>query len=523
MAYGVILDTVSIQQYVFSTNSLKENLGASYLVENEIYGKILTEVAKKIFSSLDDSIFEAWYKEPERIAIKNGAEFEIGYIGGGNALLLFKNETKAKEFMKEWSKRLFIECPGIIPASAIRELDLDNNFPKTLKALFKALSDNKAQFVPQTIIPRHGITADCRRTGYSREVWSEQLPEDEKDYISSVSFAKIKVSNNAKKNHNEFLKLCNKHDTYAFTDELEKLGQLKGKDNYIAIVHIDGNDMGKRFREQDSLVDLRELSISVREATKNAFKVMLSKIIEKIPEMGEDFKLEKEDDKTILPIRPIIIGGDDITFVSEGRLGIWLAKVFLEAFEKQTVSDGKPLTACAGIAITKTKYPFYRGYELAEDLTKKAKEKKNKKEDTGSWLDFHLSYGGFSGTLSEIRERQYKTTEYKLLMRPYKLSDFKELLKGVAELKSKVKKDNKDRSRYSRSKIMKLREALFLGKTEIELFEIELKAKELKLPEYKDFKGNRIVINSETPYFDMLELMEFYPDFALKEVTDETV
>lgn len=514
MAYGVILDTVSIQQYVFSTNSLKENLGASYLIK-EIYESPLKETLKELFSLNEEailSILEAWQKEPEKIAINNGAEFEIGYIGGGNAFILFKEKEKAQEFVKEWSKRLLVECPGLIPASAIGEIDI-NNFSESQKKLFEQLSNNKSSFVPQTMLPRHGITADCRRTGYSREIWCEKLPEEDQDFISSVSNAKIGAAESANKTHDELLRQY--RDRFTFTDDLEKLGQLKNKDSHIAIVYIDGNDMGNRFKGQNSLVDLRKLSISVRNATKNAFQKMLAELIEKIPEM-KDFKLDKEDNKTILPLRPIIIGGDDITFVSEGRLGIWLAEVFLEAFEEQTVSDGKPLTACAGIAITKTKYPFYRGYHLSEELTKSAKNKRKDKKDTGSWLDFHISSGGFSGTLSEIRKRQYKTTDYELLMRPYKLSDFKEILKGVAKLKSKGKED---KAEYPRSKIMKLREVLFLGKTEMELFEIELKAKELKLPKYKDFEGDRIVKDQKTPYFDMLELMELYPEFALKEAS----
>jgi hypothetical protein len=31
---ALIVDTVSIQKYIFSSNKLKENIGASYIVEN---------------------------------------------------------------------------------------------------------------------------------------------------------------------------------------------------------------------------------------------------------------------------------------------------------------------------------------------------------------------------------------------------------------------------------------------------------------------------------------------------------
>lgn len=383
MPYGVIFDTISIQQYIFSTNSLKENLGASYIVEELVYGRILKDAVKKVIPDLNDSIFDEWKTNYQKVTIKNGADFEIGYIGGGNAFLLFKEKSKAEEFIKEWSKIILVECPGINVISATGEIDF-NDFKIGLRNLFKKLSDNKSFFIPHTILMRHGITADCRRTGYSREIWCDKLPEKEKDYISSVSNAKIVAAEYANKKHYELLGEF--QGEYTFTDDLEKLGQLKSKDNHIAIVYIDGNEMGQRFKEQNSLPDIRNLSLSVRNATKTAFKKMLNKLIQSIRSMKEsgDFILETSNNKTILPVRPIIIGGDDITFVSDGRLGIWLAKVFIEALESEKVSDKKPLTACAGISIIKTKYPFYRGYHLAESLASNAKHKRKESKKGGS-------------------------------------------------------------------------------------------------------------------------------------------
>ncbi|MGB9823398.1 Cas10/Cmr2 second palm domain-containing protein [Thermodesulfovibrio sp.] len=518
--FAVLLDTVSIQRYVFSTNNLKENIGASYIVE-DIYDSHLKKVNKEMFPELTEEYYEAWETEPDRIRIKeNGVPFEIGYIGGGNALLLFKEKDRAQEFIKKWTLRLLIHAPGIIPACAFGEIDL-NNFSSSLKILFKTLAKNKASFVPQTIIRRHGITAECPRTGLSREVWCRNLPDEEQDYISSVSNAKIEAAEKAKRKIIEILKELNLDKKYTFTDELDKLGQSKGEDSHIAIVHIDGNDMGQRVKEQKDLVTLRKFSCSVRRATLDSFKGILKELdkyidyieeAKKYQEQKKELKLVYDGGKTILPIRPIIIGGDDITFVSEGRLGIWLAKVFLEEFERQKVSDGKPLTACAGIAITKTKYPFYRGYELSENLCKSAKRKRKEQRDNGSWLDFHLAYGGFSGSLDDIRESHYKAPNVKsLVLRPYKIQDFYELLSAVSEFK---KKDN-GKTKFPRSKLMELRQVLYMDKDAQELFIEELSARQLKLPKYKDFDGSEIVKGNQTPYFDMIELIELYPESAL--------
>ena len=135
--------------------------------------------------------------------------------------------------------------------------------------------------------------------------------------------------------------------------------------------------------------------------------------------------MQEKNNKIILPIRSIIMGGDDITFVCDGRMGIHFAKIFIGNFEKQKDNNGNNLnlTSCAGIAITKTKFPFYRGYELAEQLCDNAKKVRTKKEDSGSWLDFQIEFGGFSGTLEEIRDSNFRAPQGNLIYRPYKIGD----------------------------------------------------------------------------------------------------
>jgi len=510
--YGVLLDTMGIQRYVFSSNNLKENIGASQLVD-DIYDSHLREVIKKIFHITDEHFYTTWQDSPHLLNIRqNSAPFEIGYIGGGNALLLFREENKAKEFIKEWSMRLLVHCPGIIPACAIQQVDF-GHFSDSLSELFKKLALRKGSFVPETIIRRHGITAECSRTGFSAEVFCEKLPAEGQDYISSVSHAKIMAAEEADRRLKDILKESGLDKEYTFTDLLDKLGQSHGEDSHIAIVHIDGNDTAQRFMNQRSLEDIRRLSKTFKAATFEAFKKMLEEVVKNIENFDKiGLKLGQSHNKTILPLRPIIIGGDDITFVSEGRLGIWLAKIFLEHFSKQTVSDSEPISACAGIAITRTKYPFYRGYRLSEELTRIAKNSRKKENDNGSWIDFHFAYGGFSGTLGDIRREQYQSCDgTRLILRPYKIDDFNELLIGVAELKGK------GGSKFPRSKLMDLRQVLYLSEAEQELFLRELMARRLKLPSYtrKGFSGDELVLNRETPYLDMIEIMDFYPEFAL--------
>lgn len=515
--YGVLLNTMSIQNYIFATNRLKENLGASHLVKN-IYEEPLKNTIKNLFPETSDDFFDKWKNEPENMPVIDGnAPFEIGYIGGGNALLFFKQQSAAEEFIRNWSTRLLVESPGLIPATAVEKITLsgamDETFSEIMKKLNRSLAVNKNRNIPQTILPRHGITAECAHTGYSMEVWCDDLPQEERKYISSLSHAKLKAAKKAQEEMKIFLTELGFNDRYTFTDELEKLGQQRHEESYIAIVHIDGNEMSQRFRKQKTLYGNRMLSKTLAKATIDSFKDLLNKIVSEFDKIEKEFNISKKDNKSILPIRPIIIGGDDITFVSAGKLGIYLAKIFLEFFNKKNVYDNEPLTACAGVAITKTKYPFYRGYKLSDELLSSAKHARKMNKSNGSWLDFHLLKGSISGSLETLRQKDYESSNRVLYMRPYSLEALNALLKSTSYF---LKKKN-GKPAFARTKLMELREVLYKDEALQESFIKELETRGLRLPEYEEFDGTRLIKNNKTPYLDMIELLELYPEFALKE------
>jgi hypothetical protein len=77
---ALIVDTVSIQKYIFSSNKLKENIGASYIVENA-FNEPLKNALKKTFGEIDFDL-ESWRKDPDTLLLQSGSPFEILYSGG---------------------------------------------------------------------------------------------------------------------------------------------------------------------------------------------------------------------------------------------------------------------------------------------------------------------------------------------------------------------------------------------------------------------------------------------------------
>ncbi len=491
--YAVLADARGIQSYVFSTNKMKLALGASQIVKS-IYESRIKDVVQEM--RVKAANFNDWKISPGKIAIlQDDVEFEVGYIGGGNALLLFAKEGYAKEFIKRWTSDLLIYAPGLNISVVYSKLKISNGGEFDLKEIHNILSKEKNEFIPNTYLPKYGITADCNYTGLSAE--TVRINEDgEIEFVSSVAATKLVNSKLMEKQ---------RFKEYGFPVEFDKLGQREGN-SHIAVVHIDGNSIGKLFEEQRNISAFRKLSNRISEATEKSMEkvfVFLSNILEEIKQSGE-FEIKDK----ILPIRVIIQGGDDITFVTDGRLGLVLAEEFIKEFSKYSVEvEGRkiPLSASAGVAIANSKYPFYRLYKLAEELCSNAKVEAHKNIGK-SYIDFFVSYGGFFGELSSMREK-YLThgKDYKLYFGPYSINE-PEDVRCLCYLKEGIKCLRK----WPRSKVKELRDAI--ANDRFKIFREECNARELKLPDVKVNDKGFVERDGKfySPYFDMVEMFDLF-------------
>jgi hypothetical protein len=153
-----------------------------------------------------------------------------------------------------------------------------------------------------------------------------------------------------------------------------------GDNRYIAVVHADGNGLGQllmnmeRFVEEEARADylsaFYQVSIAIEQATQRAAQraVEATLLNNRHPQTG------------MLPARPVVLGGDDLTIIVRGDLAVPFTRIFLAAFEEETAARMTPLlarglpvperlTACAGIAYIKASQPFYLAAHLAEGIT----------------------------------------------------------------------------------------------------------------------------------------------------------
>lgn len=540
----VLLEVGGIQEYVFGSNELVQNIGASELVFHALTSwvfetlddlKLAHNVPKTGGEYQIDSAL-GQYKITDSNILKDNLDAEIIYTGGGNALVMFREKPNARSFIEKLTRRGLEHAPvlELVAASARVHWDDEGALTHALNDLHKKLSARKEDREFSTPLLGLGVTAPCAFTGLPavNQDWYAEQNDEPTRLVSDVVDAKIQAFY---EHHDDRLEMIlpqvktalqGKHALKGFVYDFDLLG-TPGASSYLAVIHTDGNGMGKRFKKlgekylnnQEHARALRHMSESVSRAATTALNHAVNALLKSYD--GEKFggavpvAVNKKRERQ-LPFRPIVFGGDDVTFVCEGRLGLTLAREYLYAYANETLHDGEKATAHGGVAVVHTHFPFARAYELSAALAQSAKKYINQNpSDNLTALDWHFAVSGVVRELEEIRKREYEVEDGKLYLRPYRLiPENKDVERTWATFERIIKEfsmpaeDGKSWSE-SRNKRRALRDALRAGAVATKQF---LDLNEQKLP--KIFHLGDIHETGwqggKCGYYDALEALDFY-------------
>ena len=295
---ALLFDTRSIQRYIYSGNMLRTNIGASYLVDRLFEEVLIQQTLKKdLFPELGAVDDENWQNDEKLTAKFNpGCLCKVVYIGGGNALLLFSSEAAdgiEKKVVSVFTKKVLEQCPGLQTGAAIGEMDFTSkdNMQKSFSDLRVQLKKNQSCIIPRVNVAQTGLTLECDVNGESANYCDRDHDiKHGKDvrFFSQEVAAKTKAAKKAggwlKSELNKIFKEHGKEnllDGYEFPSELEDLGQTEGE-NYIAVVHVDGNNMGERFSQNEGLSQYKNMSRQVRHKTWESFALLVENIVQSI-------------------------------------------------------------------------------------------------------------------------------------------------------------------------------------------------------------------------------------------------
>lgn len=412
--YLVVVDTAQIQPYVFGSNRLRENIGASYLVAQAT---------------------GAWAE-----ALLRNPIWKV-YAGGGNFVALMPSASDAEEFTRRLSRRVLECAPGLRLVIAARPFEADKE--RLADALRRAAEDlavhKRREPLPSPLLGL-SVTQPCGATGLPATGITPRRGRDPSSVYpaSEEILAKIDAAGPAQKRLKEDLPPSPGYD---YPSNFDDLGRSAGENSYIAVVHADGNGMGRRLSalaQQAPNNDVCKLMLDgfaaeLNRASLAALRATVARL-EKAYGQAEGILAQiplRESEQHgifLLPMRPLVFGGDDVTFVCDGRLGLALATCYLEAFHRETQNLlGGPATACAGVAIVKTHYPFARAYELSDALCRSAKglcrNLQTRHNREMACVDWHFTSGGLLGELDDIRHREYDVSSGRMSLRPVTLDN----------------------------------------------------------------------------------------------------
>ena len=517
---AILFDVQSIQKYIFANNKLKANVGASYIVDRLFEDVLCKDVIENIGVEVDTT---SWLTRSDSITSLSKPVY-VAYIGGGNALVLVDNEHESlvQDIVKKFTTQVLIKYPGLKVGATTGSITLDGTqFSTDLSQLYKQLKANQFTLNPIVHPANTGLTTICDFSGDVAD--TVQSFGKDKRLVATSFTSKFETFEAANTRLKKFLFNTEAID-WVFPSELEDLGQNKSTEksktgiNDIAIVHIDGNNMGAHFRQCKTLEERSALSKRVAAKTLESFKALIEWIIAKYDILDEHLELAEN----MLPIRPIIVGGDDITFICNARIAVQASHYLMQ----QLLSDanGMSISSCAGIAVIPTSYPFFRGYEMAEQLCDSAKSKMRAynaahEVNESCWMDFAFLHGETEPTLEQFFANEYSSLTGNMHFGPYRVYSATDTnatkdMEALVQLLDCTTQFNEGKV-MAQNKVKELRSILQDNEHMWTVFLEQLRNTGKSMPEvagwdmFREKLWTKVNNKMRTPYVDAIELMDY--------------
>lgn len=391
-AYAYLFECKGIQRYVFGSGRLRQVIGASDLVANIASsggGDLLQR-------ALDAAELEA---NPSRRA-------------GGAFCLHAEDEKSLARFRRLWRLAFGVRHPGL---EFVDGAPASGSDPMMAEAAAygkrTAARENSAAFLPPTghpfarFNPHTGFAAVREaQKGQDRtllDAVGEPQLRSEQDSLAARFLSEADATTYRFPRHFKPSEANDDNPVFPFV----------GNDRRIGFIHADLSGLGGIFRcvkktatqPEDVFAIARAVEDAIAEAARSACRAVL---------------LDRTCDG-VVPARPVLLGGDDVTIIVRADLAVDFAKKFLLDVERETAEAfsslggrdrGLPerLSACAGIAVVSAGHPFQAAARLAEDLCDSAK-KKAKRADGPPWpsfLEFAVATSTIDESFASWRERE---------------------------------------------------------------------------------------------------------------------
>jgi hypothetical protein len=390
--YQVNIEFLRVQTFLFAVPRLRNMVGANVLLGEMIRLRLPQLLAgnsrkyyrnrrKLVTSKLKlspDIKFEPLCDDPledSPIAFKDKDKpadlYKRGILrrDGGHFSALFNDLKEAEIFKKSAHNLLLQELPGLRFEISLNE--------------FGAKPENKQIAISQQLVELPQIQV-CQVSGNGPAAYKEDTKKDsETIYISEAA-------NKAQKKGWLFSKTL-RGDTpeYKRTRDMVSMisrtllpsldledppdfQSLCGND-YMAIIHADGNSIGLRYKHYKDQIS-KDLSDLHKEMYGEQFYYSMRVIVRAALKKAIENTFADFSSDQYRPYQILMLGGDDLLMICRAKHAFDFTIEYAKALENKPLADGHPLTVGIGMVIASPSLPFYHLHHLAESLASSAKQ-----------------------------------------------------------------------------------------------------------------------------------------------------
>ena len=409
-SYLIMLQTNSNQPFILSSPRLREQIGASF--EITLLSHWVEEETKELLR-LKELPSSFWVSD-----------------SSGKVIIRFRDtdgdpKELAKRLIREVTLRALTDAPGLDVTGVFIEASSGPVDPADLKRLDREFSEYSlnrrpaaARFPQFPFLERGSESALPASASLGDLEFSQESLQpnnfDESSPLSLPSRVKRAFASTSRKRQvddvkerlakqGKELKQEPEFDptklAAAFQDG-EESEDAKNMLSSVGVVHSDGNGVGAIMRDLGSAHNRAQetgVCVSADEVhtdPNDALQTFIMVVNKRLDQAVKDaialswYDVQKLTPDTVVPIVPVLVGGDDVTVYTDGCYAIPFAEAYIRHYEELTEKDellkqlavvagakkAGPLTASAGVAIVGRNFPFHIAYDLAEDLVSRGKE-----------------------------------------------------------------------------------------------------------------------------------------------------
>lgn len=402
MYYCYLFEAKSIQDYLFQSNKLKDVIAASERLDR------LIDSTK---DSVLDQVLKAAELESDLLNRDVNTEHTIHFLRckGGAFYAYCQQQAPLVSLRSAWTLTLSQLFPSMVYTDALSEA------PSLKVALDKAMEGlNAARNTPQvnfplssTVIERYSRTGNgvvplsslaqraCVKDEFKNDSALDIDTELHRQAYQAFDMRETAALQDRFTPENRQGAICYPIDfekEFAFSGPQLKRKHQREAIKDMALIHIDGNGLGILLRQLKSALKdqsdavycqaFRDFSEALNKATVAAARIATEQVYQHVIAENDFYEA-----CVTLPMRPIVLGGDDVTLFCRADLALDYATTFCCAFKqeseralvdvfKQYLSDSglfPYITASGGILYHKAGHPFSHSHHLVEALCDKAK------------------------------------------------------------------------------------------------------------------------------------------------------